>query len=69
MQSNSGLLRWLKVPFFYNLFQDAIGGNALRRTVLQRHVRAKAGSVRIARREPTLKRFFYFAFCRLYLFS
>jgi ubiquinone/menaquinone biosynthesis C-methylase UbiE len=43
MQSNSGLLRWLKVPFLYDLFQDAIGGNALRRNVIQSHVRAKAG--------------------------
>jgi SAM-dependent methyltransferase len=25
MQSNSGLRRWLEVPFLYNLFQDAIG--------------------------------------------
>jgi SAM-dependent methyltransferase len=36
-------LRWLKVPFLYNLFQDAIGGNALRRKVMQSHVRAKPG--------------------------
>ena len=43
MQSNSGLQRWLKVPFLYNLFQDAIGGNALRRKFIQRHVRAKPG--------------------------
>ena len=43
MQSNSGLQRWLKAPFLYNLFQDAIGGNALRRRFIQSHVRAKAG--------------------------
>jgi SAM-dependent methyltransferase len=43
MQSNSELLRWLKVPFLYNLFQDAIGGNALRRKVIRSHVRAKPG--------------------------
>ena len=43
MQSNSGLLRWLKVPFLYNLFQDAIGGNALRRNFIQSHVRARPG--------------------------
>jgi SAM-dependent methyltransferase len=43
MQSNSGLLRWLKAPFLYNLFQDAIGGNALRRKFIQSHVRAKPG--------------------------
>jgi len=43
MQSNSGLRRWLEVPFLYNLFQDAIGGNALRRKFIQRHVQAKPG--------------------------
>ena len=43
MQSNSGLERWLKVPFLYNLVQDAIGGNALRRKFIQNRVRAKAG--------------------------
>ena len=43
MQSNSGLQRWLKVLFLYNLFQDAIGGNALRRKFIQRHVQAKPG--------------------------
>ena len=43
MERNSGLRRWLKVPFLYNLFQDAIGGNALRRKFIQSHVRAKAG--------------------------
>jgi SAM-dependent methyltransferase len=43
MQSDSGLLRWLKVPFLYNLFQGVVGGNALRRRVIQNHVRAKAG--------------------------
>ena len=43
MQSNSGLQRWLEVPFLYNLFQDAIGGNALRRKFIQSHVRAKTG--------------------------
>ncbi|SRR6266498_304057 len=42
MQCNSGLQYWLKVPFLYNLFQDAIGGNALRRKFIQNHVRAKA---------------------------
>src|SRR6266481_8413739 len=43
MQNDSGLQRWLKVPFLYNLFQDCIGGNALRRRIIQNHVRAKAG--------------------------
>jgi trans-aconitate methyltransferase len=43
MQSNSGLLRWLKVPFLYNMFQGAVGGNTLRRRVIQDNVRAKAG--------------------------
>ena len=36
-------MRWLKVPFLYNLFQGVVGGNALRRRVIQNHVRAKAG--------------------------
>jgi SAM-dependent methyltransferase len=43
MESNSGSQRWLEVPFLYNLFQDAIGGNALRRRFIQGHVRAKTG--------------------------
>ena len=43
MQSDSGLLGWLKVPFLYNAFQDAIGGNALRRRLIRDHVRAKPG--------------------------
>jgi SAM-dependent methyltransferase len=43
MQSNAGLLRWLKVPFFYNLFQGVVGGNALRRRIIQNHARAKPG--------------------------
>jgi SAM-dependent methyltransferase len=43
MQRNFGLLYWLKFPFLYNLFQDAIGGNALRRKFIQSHVRAKPG--------------------------
>ena len=43
MQSNSGLQRWLQVPFLYNLFQDIIGGNALRRRFIESHVRASAG--------------------------
>lgn len=43
MQRNSGLQRWLKIPFLYNLFQEAIGGNALRRKFVQSHVRAKPG--------------------------
>jgi len=43
MERNSGLQRWLKVPCLYNLLQDAIGGNALRRKFIQSHVRAKTG--------------------------
>ena len=43
MQSNSGLLCWLKVPFLYNLFQGVIGGNALRRRIIRNHVRARPG--------------------------
>src|SRR5436190_23046669 len=43
MQSDSGLLRWLKLPFLYNVFQAAVGGNALRRRLIQNHVRAKPG--------------------------
>ena len=43
MQTDSGLLNWLKVPFLYNLFQDSIGGNAMRRRFIKNHVRAKAG--------------------------
>lgn len=42
MERNSRLHRWLKLPSLYNLFQDAIGGNAMRRTYIQSHVRAKA---------------------------
>jgi SAM-dependent methyltransferase len=43
MQSNSGLLRWLKVPFLYKAFQDAVGGSALYRRLIEKHVRAKPG--------------------------
>ena len=43
MQTTFKLLDLLKVPFLYNLVQDCIGGNALRRRLIKRHVRAKAG--------------------------
>ncbi|TMP94117.1 MAG: class I SAM-dependent methyltransferase, partial [Verrucomicrobia bacterium] len=43
MESNAGLLRWLKVPFVYNLFQGVVGGNALRRKIIRNHVRARPG--------------------------
>src|ERR1700751_5868881 len=43
MQSDSGLLRWLKKPSLYNAFQGAIGGNLLRRRLIENHVRAKDG--------------------------
>jgi SAM-dependent methyltransferase len=43
MQRESGLHYWLRVPFLYNLFQDAIGAKALHRKFIQSHVRARAG--------------------------
>src|SRR6476619_8098463 len=43
MQRNFGPQGWLKVPRFYNVFQDAIGGNALRQRFIRNHVRAKPG--------------------------
>ena len=43
MQRNSGLQRWLSFPRLYDLFQDAIGGNALRRRFIRNQVRAKPG--------------------------
>ncbi len=43
MQTDFELLDLLKVPFLYNLVQDCIGGNALRRRFIKSHVRAKAG--------------------------
>jgi SAM-dependent methyltransferase len=43
MQSDSGLLRWLKVPCLYNVFQAVVGGKALRRRIIQSHIRAKPG--------------------------
>ena len=43
MQSESGLLRWLKVPCLYNVFQAVVGGKALRRRIIQSHIRAKPG--------------------------
>ena len=43
MQSDSGLLAWLKFPSVYNVFSAAVGGNVLRRSLIQNHVRAKPG--------------------------
>src|SRR5215216_1683297 len=43
MQSASGLLRWLNVPFVYNAFSAAVGANTLRRRLVPNHVRAKPG--------------------------
>jgi len=43
MQRDSGLHFWLNLPSVYNLFQDAIGGNALRQKFVQHHLKAKAG--------------------------
>ena len=38
MQSDSGLLRWLKVPSLYNLFQEAVGAERGARRLIQNHV-------------------------------
>jgi ubiquinone/menaquinone biosynthesis C-methylase UbiE len=43
MQTESGLQRWLKVPFLYNLFQNSIGANAVRRRFIHNNVRARTG--------------------------
>jgi SAM-dependent methyltransferase len=43
MESDSGLLRWLKVPSLYNAFQAVVGGTALRRRLIRNHVRPKPG--------------------------
>ena len=43
MQCDSGLRGWLKIPFLYNAFQAAVGATALRRRLVQNHVRAKPG--------------------------
>ena len=43
MQTDSGIFRWLKVPSLYNLFQEAAGANAVRRTLIRNHVRPKVG--------------------------
>ena len=43
MQSDSGLLGWLKVPSIYNIFLAAVGGNELRRKLIENHVRARSG--------------------------
>jgi SAM-dependent methyltransferase len=43
MQSDAGLLRWLKMPLLYNLFQGVVGGNALRQRIIQNHARARPG--------------------------
>jgi SAM-dependent methyltransferase len=43
MQRDSGLHYWLKLPFLYNLVQEAIGARALHRKFIQTYVRAKAG--------------------------
>ena len=44
MQSDAGILRWLKVPSLYDVFQGVVGGNALRRRIIQSHVRAEPGN-------------------------
>jgi len=43
MQIETGLQRWLKLPVVYNLFQDLIGGNAMRRRFIRDDVRARPG--------------------------
>ena len=43
MQSDSGLLGWLGHPTMYNVFSAAVGGNVLRRRLVQNHVRPKPG--------------------------
>jgi len=43
MLKASGLRHWLRVPLVYNLFQDAIGGNAFRQRFIKDHVRARTG--------------------------
>jgi SAM-dependent methyltransferase len=43
MESDSGLLRWLKVPSLYNAFQAAVGATALRRRLIERYVRPRPG--------------------------
>src|SRR5215211_824419 len=43
MESDSGLLRWLKVPSLYNAFQAVVGGNTLRRRLIRNQVRSKPG--------------------------
>ena len=43
METNTGITKWLRRPRLYELFQDAIGGNRLRRWFIQSHVRAKPG--------------------------
>src|SRR5215471_18940112 len=39
MQRDSGLQRWLQIPFLYNSLQDAIDGNAVRRRYSNRRHR------------------------------
>jgi cyclopropane fatty-acyl-phospholipid synthase-like methyltransferase len=43
MQCDSGLVGWLKVPFLYNAFQAAVGATALRRKLIENHVRPNPG--------------------------
>ena len=43
MQIESGLQRWLKLPFVITSYQDLIGGNAMRRRFIRDDVRAKPG--------------------------
>jgi hypothetical protein len=43
MESDSELLRWLKVLFLYKAFQAAVGATVLLRRLIQNHVWTKAG--------------------------
>lgn len=43
MEADAGLKRFLRVPALYDVFQDIIGGNALRQWFIQTHVRARPG--------------------------
>jgi SAM-dependent methyltransferase len=38
-----GIQKWLRLPALYNVFQDAIGGNSLRKWFIETYARAKPG--------------------------
>jgi ubiquinone/menaquinone biosynthesis C-methylase UbiE len=43
VETNTGLTNWLRLAAFYDTFQDAIGGNRLRKWFIKTHVRASPG--------------------------